>query len=489
MSLSTINSQLTAEFLLTPGVEGQYFDRKSARISAAQLAEVVVGLANADGGSIAIGIRDRQFEGINSQGAVKINDFLQCGVDHCRPPVMFQSEFVDFTKPDDTTDRILFLHVEADKNRVHETNAGDVFLRVGDETKKLKFDQRQDLEYDRGSRLYEDDLVDACTLDDLDSAVFGEYKTAVGYDGDDSARLLLARGFARNEAGVLKLTVVGVLLFTANPTRFLPSARLRFLRYEGVRAEVGTAMNIVKQEYIEGPLVKLLNRTLDVVGAQLRDFTALHPLEGIFVTAPEYPKFAWQEGIVNAVTHRAYNIHGDDIRVEMYDDRLLIRSPGKFPKMVDKNNIRESRYSRNPRIARALTEIGWVRELGEGVKRIYNEMEKAYLPPPVYEESGQTVLLTLLNNMDLRRKKRSARLNTRISAAWPTLAAEERRAVELVFNQGKLTTGEYAAAISRSKNYAVKLLGKLEAAGLLQKHAKAVRDPNQYYSLTDGTGD
>ena len=489
MSLSAINPQLSEEFLLSPGVEGQYFERKSARITASQVAEIVVGLANADGGSIAIGIKDREFEGINSQGAVKITDFLQCGVDHCRPPIMFQSEFAEFIKPDGSQDRILFLHVEADKNRVHETNAGDVFLRVGDETKKLRFEQRQDLEYDRGSRLYEDDLVDACTLDDLDAAILGEYKKAVGYEGADPARLLLARGFARNEAGVLKLTVAGVLLFAASPTRFLPGARLRFLRYEGVRAEVGTAMNIVKQEYIEGPLVKLLNRTLDVVGAQLRDFTALHPLEGIFVTAPEYPKFAWQEGVVNAVTHRAYNIHGDDIRVEMFDDRLLIRSPGKFPKMVDKNNIRETRYSRNPRIARALTEIGWVRELGEGVKRIYQEMERAYLPLPVYEEAGQTVLLTLLNNMDLRRKKRATRLSAKITAAWPTLTGEERRAVELVFNQGKLTTVEYAAAISRSKNYAVKLLGNLETAGLLEKHAKSVRDPNQYYSLPDGSAD
>lgn len=60
---------------------------------------------------------------------------------------------------------------------------GDVFLRVGDETKKLRFEQRQDLEYDRCSRLYEDDLVEACTLDDLDAVVLGEYKKAVGYDG------------------------------------------------------------------------------------------------------------------------------------------------------------------------------------------------------------------------------------------------------------------------------------------------------------------
>ena len=68
----------------------------------------------------------------------------------------------------------------------------------------------------------------------------------------------------------------------------------------------------------------------------------------------------------------------------------VLCSPGKFPKMVDKNNIRESRYSRNPRIARALTEIGWVRELGEGVKRNYNEMEKRRCSHPACVPAGRS---------------------------------------------------------------------------------------------------
>ena len=194
MSLSQFNSMLTAEYLLLPGVEGQYFDRKSARVQVAQLAELIVGFANADGGSIAIGIRDRQFEGINSQGSVKINNFIQCGIDHCRPPVSYLHEFVDIVKADGTLDRLLFLHVEADKNRVHETGNGEVYLRVGDETKKMRFDQRQDLEYDRGSRLYEDDLVDSFTMDNLDDGVFDQYKKAVGFAGTGLVQLLTARG-------------------------------------------------------------------------------------------------------------------------------------------------------------------------------------------------------------------------------------------------------------------------------------------------------
>ena len=55
----------------------------------------------------------------------------------------------------------------------------------------------------------------------------------------------------------------------------------------------------------------------------------------------------------------------------MFDDRLEIHSPGKLPNIVTVENIKHERFSRNTRIARTLTEFGWVREMNEGVKRIY----------------------------------------------------------------------------------------------------------------------
>ena len=61
-----------------------------------------------------------------------------------------------------------------------------------------------------------------------------------------------------------------------------------------------------------------------------------------------------------------------------YDDRLEISSPGKLPNIVDLNNMKYTRYSRNPIIARILFELGWVKELNEGVKRIYEEMERFF---------------------------------------------------------------------------------------------------------------
>jgi ATP-dependent DNA helicase RecG len=56
---------------------------------------------------------------------------------------------------------------------------------------------------------------------------------------------------------------------------------------------------------IEGPLLKQIEIAKNVVKAQLRKFTALNPMNGRFITVPEYPEFTWQEGIINAVTYRA----------------------------------------------------------------------------------------------------------------------------------------------------------------------------------------
>lgn len=62
-----------------------------------------------------------------------------------------------------------------------------------------------------------------------------------------------------------------------------------------------------------------------------------------------------------------------------------------------------TRYSRNPRIARVLSEFGWVKELNEGVKRIYDEMQMFFLKEPTYTEpNGNSVLLVLENSITSR---------------------------------------------------------------------------------------
>lgn len=464
--------------------ENQYFDRKSSRIQCSKLAESIIGFANADGGLIVIGIKDNEIEGIDDQGNIKIHDFIQCGLDSCIPSIKIKHEFIEVTKINSKKDRLLILEVEASVNQVHTTNSDEVFLRVGDETKKLNYEQRVMLEYDKGTRLYEDSIIEDCTLEDLNLDLINEYKKILNFKEDDLEKLLFVRGFAkRSLKGNYDITVAGVLMFCNYPTVFVPGAKVRFIRYEGVKAETGTRMNIIKQETFDEPIPKLIQSVKEVVQNQLREFTALDSSTGKFITIPEYPIFAWQEGIVNAVAHRAYNIHGDDIKIIMYDDRLEILSPGKLPSIVNLENIKEVRYSRNPKIARALTEIGWVRELGEGVKRIYEEMNKVFLDDPIYEEEEQQVRLTLKNNIVMRKIRRHERIDSSISGQWKDLNDSQKTSLEIVYNKGNIRTMELADKLGVTRQPAKRILESLVEKGLLRLVSTSANDPNQYYEM------
>lgn len=465
--------------------EGQLFERKSAKLKPKKIAEVLIAFANADGGTVAIGIDDGVVEGVKRQGNIKVNDFRQCKIDQCQPAVRCVERYLEVTNDQGELDEILLIQVEASMNSVHKTIGDKVFLRVGDESKELDYEQRLELEYDKGERLFEEKVIPNCEIEDLDTNKLELYSDSLKFEGEDVLKPLYVRGFIRDTKNGPEVTAAGVLLFAKNPAPFFPSARIRFLRYEGSSEEVGVEMNIVKQEYIEGPLPSLIEQAQSTVKSQLREFTALNPMNGKFNTVPEFPEFAWLEGIVNAVTHRAYHIQGDDIKIKMFDDRLEISSPGTFPNIVNRNNLKEIRYSRNPRIARALTELGWVRELGEGVKRMFKEMNAVFLDDPEYQEGGNSVRLILKNNIHMRRVRRHERITNLISQEWESLSQDEKIALEYIYSRGKITTSQLSELISRSNNYSKRILEDLCNKNIVDLIRTSVNDPNQHYILKD----
>lgn len=114
----------------------------------------------------------------------------------------------------------------------------------------------------------------------------------------------------------------------------------------------------------------------------------------------EYPTFAWQEALINAIAHRDYSMEGISIEVEMFDDRLEMKSPGKLPESVSISRLlkREpTHFSRNPLLVRVFTDLGYMREKGEGIPRIFNEMEKNYLQPPELKEDAFSFCVILKN--------------------------------------------------------------------------------------------
>ena len=133
-------------------------------------------------------------------------------------------------------------------------------------------------------------------------------------------------------------------------------------------------MNVIKDVTFEGTILNQVRKTIDFIETQVREHTFLGQ-HGQFVTRRDYPEFVIQEMTVNSVCHRAYSIKGTEIQIKMFDDRLVFETPGKLPGMVKPTNIRNTHFSRNPKIAAFLKAYHYVKEYGEGVDRIYRELE------------------------------------------------------------------------------------------------------------------
>ena len=481
---SQIRSLLTLEYLTTEN-ENKIFDRKSAKVKVSDIAPLISAFANAEGGTIAIGISDktRQIEGINKYGTQKINDFISAPKDFCKPMPRYKEEFLDVVNVDGEKDRILLLHIDLSVDQVIRISNDSTYLRIGDRTKELRGDDLRNLEYSKSMRHYEDECSMDAEFEDLDTELLEQYRNKINAQNDPFEQILAARGFIKKQSGKMRLTNAAVLLFAKNIQQFYPNCRVRFVRYDGTSADVGTRLNVTKDVNIEQPLLKIIDKAQDFISTQLREFTALDGKTGKFKTVPEYPEFAWKEGIVNAVTHREYAMSGNYIKVSMYDDRLEIESPGHLPNIVTLENIKDTRFARNPRISRVLTEFGWVRELNEGVKRIYSDMAEFFLDEPIYSEPEQGVRLILKNNIVTRSLRQTTRAVENVGVEqWNDLDDLEHLILTMMTSRGAVKRSDieqYTGKSGRTVNVRLKHL--LELNIIIANGNKY--DPKRTYAL------
>ena len=355
--------------------EDQTFDCKSIQIDPKALAITIVAFANADGGTIAIGVSDktRKIEGVD-QHTEKLNELLRVPLDFCNPSVPITSDLLPCTDKDGNENHILLMHIPA-SSELQANQADEAFMRVGDKSRKLSFEERIQLMYDKGERYYEDTAVYGATADDIDMAAVERYIELIGYTKSAKQYLQDNNGFiTTNAKGEEQVSVACTLLFGKYPQKFFPRGRTRFIRYKGTEERVGAEMNVIKDVTFEGTILDQVKATIAYLETQVEEHTFLGQ-HGQFVTNRDYPKFVIQEMVVNGCCHRAYNIKGTEIQIKMFDNRLVFESPGRLPGTVKPSNIRHTHFSRNPKIAQFLKAYDYVKEFGEGVDRVCRELE------------------------------------------------------------------------------------------------------------------
>jgi len=397
--------------------EGQFFERKSAyerhdgrqrrhaQEVAKDVSETLVAMANADGGELVVGIEDDgQVTGV-PYGERTIRLLERADRDRVLPPTGARATRME-------SGGMILLRFEISPSpATHQLTDGRYLLRVRDSNQPFPADQIAALKASKTQGLWERGYAPGASVDDLDLDLIAEIceRTELGVDGSPSDVLLSYR-LADQRNGHLVPNYAGLLLFGKEPSRWHARCGVDFRRYKGTEARVGRDLNLVGREIIEAPLAILIERTYEAVRPHIRERHVLHDL--FFHERFEYPTFAWQEALVNAVAHRDYSIQGTQTELLMWDDRLEVHSPGLPPQPVTLEALRARsglHVSRNPLIVRVLTALGYMREIGEGIPRMFEEMEREGLYPPE---------LDTLENVVFRVTLRNAPVYDEVTLAW-----------------------------------------------------------------------
>lgn len=179
-----------------------------------------------------------------------------------------------------------------------------------------------------------------------------------------------------------------------------------------------------------------------------------------------------------------------NIFIKMFDDRLVIESPGGFPPLVTPENIYDVHHPRNPYLMDAMYYLDYVKAANEGTRRMRDTMSEMKLPKPEFEHKHvgyALVRVTLRNNIKQRKvwvdSDAAELVGARIARE---LTQEERRAINFAAENKSISVSQLQRLTGKSWPAAKKILDGLAAKGVLkQKKRKGLdRDPQARYFLT-----
>ncbi len=205
---------------------------------------------------------------------------------------------------------------------------------------------------------------------------------------DREEQLRALRLVARNGAP----TVTAVLVLGRDPRYWFPGAYMQFVRYDGAAVTDG----IVDHAELSGPLPEQL-RDADRL-LRLNISHALDTRGERHVEQRSYPYEALRELLRNAAIHRNYENSNTPVRISWFADRVEILSPGSAFGEVGRDNFGQGATSyRNPTIAEAMKNMGFMQRFGIGIETARRALAENGNPPPEFDVQNAFVLVTVRN--------------------------------------------------------------------------------------------
>lgn len=363
------------------------FKVSSARVQG--IVREVIAFANRTGGVIVVGVDDktRQVVGVDDPQTVE-QQIAQAVYDSTVPALV--PDIVVTTDPASGKEVVLVqVHHFQGPDPVMHTD-GSCYERISSSSKKASPERIEAMRIERRGRSSFDQLpvmtagVDALDLDDARRR-YAERGT------DLTDGLMRTFEIITEVNGEPAPTNGGLLLFGQQPQRVHPDAICLCSRFRGVRK----GADILDQDELRsGSMLSILDRmdafiernnpTASVVRGRQRD------------NIRHYDPIVIREALNNAIAHADYSVDGAKFHVHIFDDRLVIESPGPWVTGIDVDEVRAGHSkTRNRVITRNLHELDYIEERGTFWGKALTAHEERGYPLPTFEDIGHSLRVIL----------------------------------------------------------------------------------------------
>ncbi|RMI00511.1 MAG: transcriptional regulator [Calditrichaeota bacterium] len=363
--------------------EGFHLEFKETLPTKESLAKIIVCFANTDGGLLLIGVHDSgEIRGIdNLDQVMRVVDDV--AYHRCHPPVTVLQETVELEGK-----TVLLVRIPKGAQRPYRTGSGQYYVRSGSRCRQASREELLRL-FQAGESLYFDETpVIQADYSDLDVEEFRSFlKTYLEISANEAEVQTYLKNLHLLDQQK-RPTVARLLFFGKNPQRYLPTHKIIGAFIKGT--------DIAEPPFDRKDITGTIPRIIE----QAQQFLHLYLVEKHTITGfeselkPELPGVALREAIVNAVAHRDYTVDAA-IRILIFDNRVEIHTPGRLPNTVTIESIRigGAHVVRNPTIYNLLYKMGLVTDLGSGVRRMIQAVQRHIgMDVELYETDAEFVV-------------------------------------------------------------------------------------------------
>lgn len=499
------------------------------------LAETLSAFSNTSGGVVVLGLSEKDgFAPAAGFDAHAMQDALgQMCTDKMEPPVRAGIDIVEHDGAPVVVATVPEMPPYLKPCYVKARSLYDgSYVRVGDGDRKLSRYEVDRVMEERRQPRHDERIVYEAAPGDLDKGLVEGYLARMrtlaprvfGKLADEDA-LLCSRVLKRDEDGVVRPTLAGLMALGFYPQQFFPRLGVTFAVFPGASKSdlMQGSVRFLDSKSIVGPVPVMISETLASIR---RNMKTVSYMNGPYrVDVPEYPEDAVREALANALMHRDYSPEGcgSAVQVNMFADRLEIMSPGGLYGPVTVESLGQYGVSatRNEYLSNILeatpfaeedVEKGYVVEnKGTGFAQIRRALALAGMPDPMVRDDISTFCLSFgrrdwegcggerSRTSGLGAKGGSKSAGTRADrrpnltgrvgvvkdsgAMRMELDGDQEWIVEWLRIEGPSKAADIAQGLGASRATAVRKLNALCEQGIVKRDGRP-RSPELTYSLT-----